>query len=150
MKRLANVLLVSVFMIGLLWGFAGAADLAKDQSLSIAFDAGDLKSLDPHRATTTSDRSTVDMMFNGLVRYPPGNQVKVEPDIAESWTVSADKKVWTFKLRKGVFFHPFPGTPNGYELTVEDVVFSLKRAANKDTSAYAGDYSGITCAAPVA
>jgi peptide/nickel transport system substrate-binding protein len=129
---------------GLLVGFAGAADLAKDQSLSIAFDAGDLKSLDPHRATTTSDRATVDMMFNGLVRCPPGNQVNVEPDIAESWAVSADKKVWTFKLRKGVFFHPFPGSPNGYELTAEDVVFSLKRAVNKDTSAYAGDYSGIS------
>ncbi len=144
MKRLANVLLVSVFMIGLLWGFAGAADLAKDQSLSIAFDAGDLKSLDPHRAAATADRAIVDMMFNGLVRYPPGNQVKLEPDLAESWTVSPDKKTWTFKRRKGVFFHPYAGNPNGYELTSEDVVFSLKRAANKDTSAYAGDYGGIS------
>ena len=143
MSKVVRISLLSILIAGLLAGFAGAADLAKDQSLSIAFDAGDLKSLDPHRATTTSDRSTVDMMFNGLVRYPPGNQVKVEPDIAESWTVSADKKVWTFKLRKGVFFHPFPGNPNGYELTAEDVVFSLKRAVNKDTSAYAGDYSGI-------
>jgi len=143
MSKVLRISLLSILIAGLLVGFAGAADLAKDQSLSIAFDAGDLKSLDPHRATTTSDRSTVDMMFNGLVRYPPGNQVKVEPDIAESWTVSADKKVWTFKLRKGVFFHPFPGNPNGYELTAEDVVFSLKRAVNKDTSAYAGDYSGI-------
>jgi hypothetical protein len=84
------------------------------------------------------------MMFNGLVRYPPGNQVKLDPDIAESWSVAPDKKAWTFKLRKGVFFHPFPGSPNGYELTSEDVVFSLKRAANKDTSAYAGDFTGIT------
>ncbi|CAG0962368.1 partial Heme-binding protein A, partial [Anaerolineae bacterium] len=128
MKRLAHVLLVSVFMIGLLWGLAGAADPAKDQSLSIAFDAGDLKSLDPHRAAATADRAIVDMMFNALVRYPPGNQVKLEPDLAESWTVSADKKTWTFKLRKGVFFHPYAGNPNGYELTSEDVVFSLKRA----------------------
>jgi peptide/nickel transport system substrate-binding protein len=144
MRDFVRISLLPILIAGLLVGFAGAADLAKDQSLSIAFDAGDLKSLDPHRATTTSDRATVDMMFNGLVRCPPGNQVKVEPDIAESWAVSADKKVWTFKLRKGVFFHPFPGSPNGYELTAEDVVFSLKRAVNKDTSAYAGDYSGIS------
>ena len=79
--------------------------------LNIAFDAGDLKSLDPQKAAATADRAIVDMMFNGLVRYPPGNQVKLEPDIAESWTVSPDKKVWTFKLRKGVFFHPYAGKP---------------------------------------
>jgi peptide/nickel transport system substrate-binding protein len=144
MSKGVRISLLSILIAGLLAGFAGAADLAKDQALNIAFDAGDLKSLDPHRAAATADRAIVDMMFNGLVRYPPGNQVKLEPDIAESWTVSADKKVWTFKLRKGVFFHPYAGSPNGYELTSEDVVFSLKRAANKDTSAYAGDYNGIT------
>jgi peptide/nickel transport system substrate-binding protein len=142
MRLTVRVLLVSVFVCGLLAGIAGAADLAKDQSLAIAFDAGDLKSLDPHRAAATADRAIVDMMFNGLVRYPPGNQVKLEPDIAESWTVSADKKTWTFKLRKGVYFHPYAGNP-GYELTADDVVFSLNRAANKDSSAYAGDYTGI-------
>jgi peptide/nickel transport system substrate-binding protein len=143
MRMTARVFLVSVFVFGLLAGAVGAADLAKDQNLAIAFDAGDLKSLDPHKAAATADRAIVDMMFNGLVRYPPGNQVKLEPDIAESWTVSADKKTYTFKLRKGVYFHPFAGNP-GYELTSDDVVFSLKRAANKDTSAYAGDFTGIT------
>ena len=146
MKReLVVAVVMSVLIIaGLTWSTAGAAELAKDQVLSIAFDAGDIKTLDPHRAAATADRAIVDTMFNGLVRYPPGNQVKVEPDIAESWSVSPDKKVWTFKLRKGVFFHPFPGSPNGYELTAEDVLYSLKRAANKDTSAYAGEYTGIT------
>ncbi len=109
-----------------------AADLAKKQALNIAFNAGDAKNLDPHRATTTVDRSTVDPIFNGLVRDPPGNQVKVEPDLAKSWKTSADGKTWTFHLRKGVYFHPFPKQPNGYELTSEDVVHSLQRAANPD------------------
>jgi peptide/nickel transport system substrate-binding protein len=144
MSKVVRVALLSILIVGLLAGFAGAADLAKEQALNIAFDAGDLKSLDPQKAAATADRAIVDMMFNGLVRYPPGNQVKLEPDIAESWTMSPDKKVWTFKLRKGVFFHPYPGNPNGYELTSEDVLFSLKRAANKDMSAYAGEYTGFS------
>ena len=144
MSKVVRVTSLSILIAGLLVGLAGAADLAKEQVLNIAFDADDLKSLDPQKAAATADRAIVDMMFNGLVRYPPGNQVKLEPDIAESWTMSPDKKVWTFKLRKGVFFHPYPGNSNGYELTSEDVLFSLKRAANKDTSAYAGEYSGFS------
>ncbi|MFW6372479.1 MAG: ABC transporter substrate-binding protein [Thermodesulfobacteriota bacterium] len=123
--------------------FAAEEGLADKQELVIAFDAGDSKSLDPHRAATTVDRSTVDMIFNGLVRYSPGNQVDVEPDLAESWEVSEDGKEWTFHLRKGVYFHPFPGSPDGYELTADDVVYSLKRAANADHSSYAGEYTGI-------
>jgi peptide/nickel transport system substrate-binding protein len=124
---------------------AGAAEkLAKEQVLTIAFDAGDLQTLDPHRAATTVDRSTVDPIFNGLVRYPPGNQVTPEPDLATSWKVSKDLKVWTFTLRKGVQFQPFPGYPNGYELTSEDVVYSLKRAADPNRSSYAGEYTGIS------
>ena len=121
-----------------------AQPLAKEQVINIAFDAGDLQTLDPHRAATTVDRATVDMIFNGLVRYPPGNQVDVEPDLAASWKVSADKKVWTFSLRKGAFFHPYPGNPNGYEMTSEDVVYSFKRAADTKRSSYAGEYTGMT------
>ncbi|MDY6793169.1 MAG: ABC transporter substrate-binding protein [Thermodesulfobacteriota bacterium] len=148
-KRLFAIVFISVLALffasatGLL-----AAKLAKKQVLTIAFDAGDTKSLDPHRAATTVDRSTVDTIFNGLVRYPPGDQVKPEPDIAKSWKVSKDKKVWTFKLRKNVFFHPFPGHPDGYKLTSEDVVYSLKRAADSKHSAYAGEYKGVSISAP--
>ncbi len=126
--------------------FAAGQEEAKEevkQVIRIAFDAGDAKTLDPHRAATTVDRSTVDPIFNGLVRYPPGNQVNVEPDLAESWEVSKEKTVWTFRLRKGVYFHPFPGYPEGYELTSEDVVYSLRRAADPQHSSYAGEYSGM-------
>ncbi len=38
--------------------------------------------------------------------------------------------------------------PDGYELTSEDVVYSLMRAADSRHSAYAGEYNGITFSAP--
>ena len=138
---LALVVLIAGFFV---IDTAEGQQLAKEQILSIAFDAGDVGTLDPHRAASTVDRATVDMIFNGLVRYPPGEQVRVEPDLASSWTVSGDKKVWTFTLRKGVFFHPYAGNPTGYELTAEDVVYSLKRAADPKRSSYAGEYDGMT------
>ena len=149
-KRLITIVFISVLALFFTsaTGLLAAEKLAKKQVLTIAFDAGDAKSLDPHRAATTVDRSTVDTIFNGLVRYPPGDQVKPEPDIAKSWKISKDKKVWTFKLRKDVFFHPFPGQSSGYKLTSEDVVYSLKRAADSKHSSYAGEYKGVSISAP--
>ncbi len=143
-KRFLYLMLASLFVGVLVFDVGTAQQLAKEQALTIAFDAGDVATLDPHRSATTVDRATVDMIFNGLVRYPPGDQVKVEPDLATSWRVSPDGRVWTFTLRRGVFFHPYPGNPTGYELTSEDVLYSLKRAADSKRSSYAGEYSGIS------
>lgn len=144
LRTLLTGMILGFAVIGLICPMAGAQELAKEQVLKIAFDAGDAKNLDPHRATTTVDRSTMDPIFNGLVRYPHGKQVDVEPDLAETWETSPDGKTWTFKLRKGVMFHPFPKQPDGYELTSEDVVYSLQRAADPDFSSYAGEYTGVT------
>src|SRR5439155_15446907 len=44
------------------------------------------------------------------------------PSLAESWTVSADQRVYEFKLREGLRFH------NGDPFTAEDVRFSFHRA----------------------
>ena len=60
----------------------------------------------------------------------------IEGDLAESWKSSPDGKQWTFNLRKGVQFH------SGYgEVTAEDVVYSLQRAGNPKTSAFAADFA---------
>jgi len=122
----------------------GLGALSEGKFLRIAFDAADLKTLDPHLAAATMDRAVVDMIFNGLVRYKPGDiSAPFEPDLAESWDVSEDGLTWTFYLRKGVYFHPFEGYPEGYELTAEDVVYSLRKAADPGRSAYAGEYAGM-------
>lgn len=57
--------------------------------------------------------------------------MKVVPGIAESYTVSKDAKTFTFKIRKGVYFHDddcFGGS--GRELTAEDVKFTLELACS--------------------
>lgn len=100
----------------------------------------DVTQLDPHFASNTTDRTIVSWIYNGLVRFKPGttDPSLIEPDLAESWETSADKLVWTFHLRHGVKWHKGKG-----EVTADDVVYSLKKAMNKDTSAYAGDYSSF-------
>lgn len=113
---------------------------ATAKTLRVGMSAADFTTLDPDRATSTTDVVLVSWMFNGLVRFPPGSAdpAKIEPDLAESWDSSADGKVWTFHLRKGVPFH------GGYgELTAEDVVYSLERAKNPESSAFASDYAAF-------
>ncbi len=121
-----------------------------EQVLRIAFDASDLSTLDPHFAAATQDRAIVDMVFNGLIRYKPGDISQFEPDLAKAVpepTTEDGQQVWVFELREGVMCHPWNGN-DGYELTSEDVIYSLEKAANADRSAYAGEYDGITFDAP--
>jgi peptide/nickel transport system substrate-binding protein len=59
-------------------------------------------------------------LHDALVKPMPGNLMA--PSLAESWTVSADQRVYEFKLREGLKFH------NGDPFTAEDVKFSFGRA----------------------
>ena len=109
-------------------------------TLEVGLTASDVGQLDPHLSSKTQDVAVVDAIFNGLVRFPEGSIAldRLSPDLAERWQVSADGKVWTFYLRKGVQFHRNYG-----ELTAEDVVFSVEKAADSKRSAFAPDYKNL-------
>ena len=62
------------------------------------------KSLDPATVTAVNDFRILMNIYDGLVRYKDGS-LETEPGLAESWTISPDALVYTFKLRKGVKFH---------------------------------------------
>ena len=135
MKHLAT-------MVGLAGALLLAAALPADAQkvLNVGMAAADLGSLDPHRTATTPDKAVIGWMFNGLVRFKPGtmNPDQIEPDLAQSWDTSADQLTWTFHLRKGVQCN------NGYgELSADDVVFSLKRAADPKISSFSSDYADV-------
>ncbi|MCZ8185792.1 MAG: ABC transporter substrate-binding protein [Beijerinckiaceae bacterium] len=118
---------------------AGPA-LAQKTTLVIGMQTQDAGVLDPHINSGTPGKALMNWMFNGLVRIKPGQASPdhIEPDIAESWTSSADGREWTFKLRQGVQCHHDLG-----EFTAEDAVFSLQRAGSKDSSAFSSDYSAF-------
>lgn len=63
----------------------------------------------------------------------------VVPGLAESWEISGDGTVYTFRLREGVTFH------DGSAMDAEDVKFSLDRARAEDsTNAQKALFEGIT------
>ena len=119
---------------------------AARQVLRFGVHVSGMGKLDPHFAAGSQDRAVADMVFNGLLRYQPGNAPKIEPDLAMNipeFKMAGGRQVWTIKLRKGVMFHPGPETP-AYELTADDVVYSLQKSADRDFCAYAGEYAGMT------
>jgi len=84
----------------------------------------------PHLDPTAGAAGAIDEIlyanvFEGLTRIGPNGEVL--PGLAESWEVSEDGKVYTFKLRAGVKFH------DGTTFDAEDVKFSLDRARAEDS-----------------
>jgi peptide/nickel transport system substrate-binding protein len=130
---------ISLALMALLAGIGSAN--AAGTTLNVGMATADIGKLDPHLATATPDAGLVNWMFNGLVRIKPGKTSPefIEPDLAESWTSSPDGLSWTFKLRQGVKCHGDYG-----DLTADDIVFSLKRAANKDSSGFSADYKAFS------
>jgi len=145
-KIFLTSILFAVLFSAIFMSSAGYAGEAKPGLLRIGIDAADLGTGDPHRAASRNDRAVVDMIFNGLLRYKPGEAPEIEPDLAQAipYPQMIDgSQVWRFELRRDVMCHAGPQT-EAYQLTADDVVFSLQRAADPDVSAYAGDYEGMT------
>ena len=87
---------------------------------------GDVQSLDPHKTSTIEEGNITGDLFIGLVAVDSsGNTI---PGAAESWTVSADGKVYTFKMRKDGMWSD--GTP----VTAKDFVFSIRRVLDPATA----------------
>ena len=72
-----------------------------------------------------------EMIYNRLVDFKAGT-TEVQPSLAESWTVSKDGKVYTFKLRKQVKFHSRAEFMPKRDFTSEDVVFTFQRMHNPE------------------
>ena len=107
--RLVVVLVMQGFI---LLGLFAAADAARKKVVKIAYK--EQETLDPHASILGQTQSGVRLLYRGLTRFaikevtetaPDGTEMvrqevtttEVEPDLAESWTVSDDGTVWTFK-----------------------------------------------------
>lgn len=81
----------------------------------------DLDSLDPHLAGSAGTSEVLFNIFEGLVK--PNSEGELIPAVASDYTISEDGMCYTFTLREDVTFH------NGEPVTIEDVIYSIKRCA---------------------
>jgi peptide/nickel transport system substrate-binding protein len=87
---------------------------------------GSIATLDINQAAGIIDYYIAAISQEGLVGV--SNDGQLIPALAESWKVSDDGKVWTFKLDEKARFH------NGDPVTPEDVLYSAERAQNPEVS----------------
>ena len=136
-KRVLLLLTVASLLLISLCGCAGDTDNGKKDPSSAESDelsagssvtvgiAQDLDSLDPHRAVNAGTSEVMFNIFEGLMKASPDGGVI--PAVASDYEISPDGKTYTFTLREGVTFH------NGNAVTLEDVLYSLKRCAGSES-----------------
>ena len=107
MKSLFKGALTAAALAVCAFGF-GHAEAQTPPGVLVVGQIAEPKSLDPAAVTAVNDFRILMNVYDGLVRYKDGT-LEVEPALAESWTISDDGTVYTFKLRDGVTFHD--GTP---------------------------------------
>ena len=100
----------------------------------------DPPTLDPHLTGDTTSAGLVVEIFSGLVAFD--TDLNLVPDIAESWDISPDGMVYTFRLRQNAKFH------DGSPVTAHDFKWSFERAVRPETESpladtYLGDIVGV-------
>ncbi len=108
--------------------------------LILPFIGGDPPTLDPAVAQDSTSAEVIVEIYGGLVTID--KDLKIVPDLAESWTISDDKLTYTFKLRADAKFQ------NGRAVTAQDFKYSIERAADPKTESpvadsYLGDIVGV-------
>ena len=113
---LGGVMLVAVLPVGC-GGGGGGGDTMTFGS------ASDPVVLDGALVSDGESLRVIDQIMETLVGLEAGS-TKIVPELAESWTASADGLTWTFQLKDGVTFH------DGEPFNAEAVCFNFDRWYN--------------------
>jgi len=84
---------------------AGAQPAAAESVLRVIPHA-DLKNIDPIWTTAYITRNHGYMVYDTL--FAMDSDLKPQPQMVDTWTVSDDQLTWTFKLRDGLKWHDGP------------------------------------------
>lgn len=136
MKLVSVAVLLAMTVSAAACGSASSTSAAKSatsatnksgSTLVIGYEA-DATSLDPAQVTDVNSGQVLNQMYDELVQY--NNQGKIVPDLATSWSESANRLQYTFTLRPGVKFS------NGDPLTPAAVVYSFERQLDTKNPGY--------------
>ncbi len=121
MKKLFVSLAVSTAMV-----CASFNALAADNTLTIGI-AKEPAKLNPVLIPGVFGEALAGNIFDTLISFKESPSSPA-PALAESWDITPDGKLYTFKLRKGVKFH------NGMDFTAADVKYTIEAIMNPDNA----------------
>lgn len=145
-KKAISIILCAILII---CTFSGCSGNNKKINFLYPFSA-DVNSYDPQIASTPDEYLIIENTYEGLVRVTADDEVK--PGVAESWDISSDGLVYTFRLQKGVKWNidtelkkdgtrkkdsrlEYMGYDFNPDITANDFVFALRRAVKAETNA---------------
>lgn len=93
-----------------------------------------MRSFFPHNIVDANATDLMNQVYEGLLMFDPKTK-KIIPALAESYSLSEDGKVYTFHLRRGVYFHDDAAFKDGKgrEVRSQDVVYCLTRLCEPAT-----------------
>ncbi len=126
-KIVLPLVLLAVLIAGVV-----ALDDTRPRADFVMVHGSDLYTLDPQRMSYQHDLRLAKGLFEPLATVGPDG--RIEPAAAESWSVSDDGLVWTFRLRDGLRFS------NGDPVTSADFAAAWRRGLLPDL---AGPYTSF-------
>lgn len=121
LKVIGRVILLIIFSVLLFACGKEEKNSLKEIKTAMSMD---IDSLNPYKMVSSGTEEIMLNVFEGLLMPSPTGELI--PAIAESYEISQDGTIYTFKIRDGIKFH------NGNPLDIKDVEFSLKRMSGKD------------------
>lgn len=106
-------------------GRALAAVPKRGGTLRVSVDQA-VNKINPLQTRVNCEYLVAELLYSGLTRL--GVNMAPEPDLAHSWSYSADLTEWTFMLRDGLVFH------DGSPCTATDVVASFEAILDPKTA----------------
>ena len=125
----------ALFLFLALSTISGCTQKASDgkKTLNLVVSAK-VKGMDPIYSNDAASMREISKIYEGLLEYHYLKRpYELVPNLAEGMpTISPDKVTYTFKIKRGIFFHHDKAFPNGKgrELTAADFVYSIKRLAD--------------------
>jgi oligopeptide transport system substrate-binding protein len=119
---------------------SSAPSSTNGQVLRLPGVGGDPATLDPANSGDATSAEYIAEIFSGLVSFD--KDLKIVPEIAQSWDVSSDGTVYTFHLRQDAKFQ------DGRPVTAQDFKYTFERDADPKTHStvtpiYLGDIVGF-------
>ena len=96
---------------------------------------GPLENLNPIFAKTSAEKSAAKLLFSSLYRYDSTGNIKT--DLADGVKVNDKETEYTVKLKKNLKWS------DGHDLTINDVIFTLKLLANPEVGAEISGWRSI-------